>query len=155
MKRPTLETIVGLFVLVGILCMAYLAVKLGKLEIVGGDYVPVTAEFSSVAGLRTGASVEIAGVEVGKVDSIALKDYQAQVRMKIRKGIALQEDTIASIRTRGLIGDNYISLTPGSSDRLIPPGGNISETESAMNWENLIGEFIHGSATGNSGNAAK
>jgi phospholipid/cholesterol/gamma-HCH transport system substrate-binding protein len=150
MKRPTLEMIVGLFVLVGIGCMAYLAIKLGKLEVVGGDYVPVTAEFSSVAGLKAGASVEIAGVEVGKLDTITLKDYQAQVRMKIRKGVALQEDTIASVRTRGLIGDNYVSLTPGSSDRLIPPGGRIGETEPAMNWENLIGEFIHGSTAGNS-----
>lgn len=146
MKRLNLETAVGLFVLTGIVCLAWLSVKLGKLEIVGGDYVPVTAEFASASGLRNGGSVEIAGVEVGKIESITLGDYRAVVRMKIHRGIALQDDTIASIRTRGLIGDKYISLSPGASDRLIPPGGTIRETESAVDLEGLIGEFIHGSA---------
>lgn len=146
MKRRNLETAVGLFVLAGIVCLAWLSVKLGKLEIVGGDLVPVTAEFASASGLRAGGSVEIAGVEVGQVESITLSDYKAVVRMKIHKGLALQEDTIASIRTRGLIGDKYISLSPGASDRLIPPGGAIRETESAVDLEGLIGEFIHGSA---------
>ena len=73
--------------------------------------------------MRPGASVEIAGVEVGKIDSITIRDYKAVVGMEIRKGIALQEDTIASVRTRGLIGEKYINLSPGASDRLIPPGG--------------------------------
>jgi phospholipid/cholesterol/gamma-HCH transport system substrate-binding protein len=146
MKRLNLETVVGLFVLLGIACLAWLSVKLGKLEIVGGSYVPVHAEFSSASGLKTGASVEIAGVEIGKVDSIALNEYKADVRMKIRTGVALQEDTIASIRTRGLIGDKFVNLSPGASDRLIPPDGKIRETESAVDLEELIGEFIHGSA---------
>jgi len=146
MTRRNIEMAVGLFVLLGIACLAWLSVKLGKLEIVGGDYRPVHAEFSSVSGLRTGAGVEIAGVEVGKVDSIALEDYKADVTMKIRTGIRLQEDTIASIRTRGLIGDKYVNLSPGASDRLIPPGGKIRETESAVDLEELIGKFIHGSA---------
>jgi phospholipid/cholesterol/gamma-HCH transport system substrate-binding protein len=146
MKRLNLETVVGLFVLLGIVCLAWLSVKLGKLEIVGSGYVPVHAEFSSASGLRKGASVEIAGVEIGKVDSIILDDYKADVRLKIRTGVALQEDTIASIRTRGLIGDKFVNLSPGASDRLIPPGGKIRETESAVDLEGLIGEFIHGSA---------
>jgi len=135
MKRLNIETVVGLFVLLGIACLAWLSVKLGKLEIVGGDYVPVHAEFASASGLKPGVSVEIAGVDVGKVESITLRNYKADVLMKIRGGIDLQEDTIASIRTRGLIGD-----------RLIPPGGKIRETESAVDLEALIGEFIHGSA---------
>jgi phospholipid/cholesterol/gamma-HCH transport system substrate-binding protein len=113
---------------------------------VGSGYVPVHAEFSSASGLRKGASVEIAGVEIGKVDSITLDDYKADVRLKIRTGVALQEDTIASIRTRGLIGDKFVNISPGASDRLIPPGGKIRETESAVDLEGLIGEFIHGSA---------
>ena len=146
MKRLTIETVVGLFVLLGIACLAWLSIRLGKLEIVGGDYVPVHAEFASISGLKKGASVEIAGVEVGKVDAITLRDYKADVRMKIRDGIRLQEDTIASIRTRGLIGDKYVNLSPGASDRLIPSGGKIRETESAVDLEELIGEFIHGSA---------
>lgn len=146
MKRMTLEAAVGLFVLFGLLCLAWLSIRLGKLEIVGGDYVPVHAEFASVSGLKTGASVEIAGVEVGKVDSITLDEYKADVLMKIRAGVKVQEDTIASIRTRGLIGDKYVTLSPGASDRLVRSGGKIRETESAVDLEELIGKFIHGSA---------
>ena len=144
--RRNIDTAVGLFVLLGIACLAWLSIKLGKLEIVGGDYVPVRAEFASVSGLKEGASVEIAGVEVGKVDAIALNGHKADVMMGIRAGVRLQEDTIASIRTRGLIGDKFVNLSPGASDRLIPPGGKIRETESSVDLEELIGEFIHGSA---------
>jgi phospholipid/cholesterol/gamma-HCH transport system substrate-binding protein len=144
MRKLGVETAVGLFLVVGILCLGYLSIRLGKLELVGGDDVPVTAEFSTVAGLKQGANVEIAGVEVGKVDSIDIRDYKAVVRMRVRRGIRLQEDTIASVRTRGLIGDKYINLSPGASDRLIPPGGKIRETESAVDLEGLIGQFIHG-----------
>jgi phospholipid/cholesterol/gamma-HCH transport system substrate-binding protein len=146
MRKLGVETAVGLFLVVGILCLGYLSIRLGKLELVGGDDVPVTAEFSTVAGLKQGANVEIAGVEVGKVDSIDIRDYKAVVRMRVRRGVRLQEDTIASVRTRGLIGDKYINLSPGASDRLIPPGGKIRETESAVDLEGLIGQFIHGSA---------
>jgi phospholipid/cholesterol/gamma-HCH transport system substrate-binding protein len=146
MNRLNIETTVGLFVLLGIACLAWLSVKLGKLDIVGGDYVPVHAEFTSVSGLKQGASVEIAGVEVGKVDAITLRDYQADVLMRIRRGVKLQEDTIASIRTRGLIGDKFVNLSPGASEHLIPTGGKIRETESAVDLEGLIGEFIHGRA---------
>jgi len=146
MKRVNLEAAVGLFLLAGIACLAYLSLRLGKLEVGAGDHVPVVAEFSSVAGLRDGAAVEIAGVEIGKIDSITIRDYKAVVRMRIRKGIGLQEDTIASVRTRGLIGDKFINLSPGSSDRLIPPGGLIRETESTVDLEGLIGQFVHGSA---------
>jgi phospholipid/cholesterol/gamma-HCH transport system substrate-binding protein len=145
MRKLGVETAVGLFLVVGILCLGYLSIRLGKLELVGGDDVPVTAEFSTVAGLKQGANVEIAGVEVGKVDSIDIRDYKAVVRMRVRRGLRLQEDTIASVRTRGLIGDKYINLSPGASDRLIPPGGKIRETESAVDLEGLIGQFIHGS----------
>jgi phospholipid/cholesterol/gamma-HCH transport system substrate-binding protein len=145
MTRLNIETAVGLFVLLGIACLAWLSIKLGKLEIVGGDYVPVHAEFASVSGLKKGVSVEIAGVDVGKVESITLHDYSAEVLMKIRTGIRLPEDTIASIRTRGLIGDKYVSLSPGASDRMIPPNGKIRDTESAVDMEQLIGDFIHGS----------
>ena len=123
MRKSGIEIAVGLFLVVGILCLGYLSIRLGKLELVGGDDVPVTAEFSTVAGLKQGANVEIAGVEVGKVDSIDIRDYKAIVRMRVRRGLRLQEDTIASVRTRGLIGDKYINLSPGASDRLIPPGG--------------------------------
>jgi len=145
MRKSGVETAVGLFLVVGILCLGYLSIRLGRLELVGGDDVPVTAEFSTVSGLKQGANVEIAGVEIGKVDSIDIRDYKAVVRMRVRRGLRLQEDTIASVRTRGLIGDKFINLSPGASDRLIAPGGKIRETESAVDLEGLIGQFIHGS----------
>jgi len=148
MRRFNLETAVGLFLLGGIACLAYLSIRLGNLEVMGGDSYPVVAEISSVAGLRPGADVEIAGVGVGRISSITIRNYRAVVGMEIRKGIGLQEDAIASIRTRGLIGDKYVSISPGASDRLIPPGGRIRETESAVDLEGLIGQVIHGSAEG-------
>ena len=86
MRRVNMETAVGLFLLAGILCLAYLSVRLGKLELIGGDTVPVTAGFSSVTGLRTGTDVEIAGVPVGKVDSISIREHQAIVMMQITQG---------------------------------------------------------------------
>jgi phospholipid/cholesterol/gamma-HCH transport system substrate-binding protein len=140
------ETAVGIFIVVGIACLAWLSIRLGKVEIGGGDKSPVSAEFASVAGLRAGSTVEIAGVQVGSVDSIEVKEYKAVVRMRVQRDIGLPEDTIASVRTRGLIGDKYINLSPGASDRMIPAGGKIRETEGALDLEGLIGEFIHGSA---------
>lgn len=133
--------------LVGILCLAYLSIKLGKMELVGGDTYRVRANFDSVSGLRSGASVEIAGVEVGRVDRIVLdlkQGYTANVSLRINSGIQLQDDVIASVRTRGIIGDKFVQLKPGGSDRLLKDGGRIRETESAIDFEGLISKYIHG-----------
>ncbi len=146
-KSANLETIVGVFVLVGILCLSYLSIKLGKMEIVGGDSYRVYANFDSISGLKTGASVEIAGVEVGRVDRINLDEkagFTARVALKVNSGIQLQDDVIASIRTRGIIGDKYIMLKPGGSDVILKDGDRIRETESAIDFESLISKFIHG-----------
>ncbi len=148
MRDLKMETAVGLFMMVGIACLGWLSIRLGNVEIGRGDKVPVTAEFTSVQGLKNGAGVEIAGVEIGTIESIEIRDYKAVVRMAVRKDIPLQEDAIASIRTRGLIGDKYISISPGGSDRLIPPGGKLRETEPPVDFEKLIGQFIHGKAEG-------
>jgi phospholipid/cholesterol/gamma-HCH transport system substrate-binding protein len=147
MKRAGLETVVGVFVLVGILCLAYLSIKLGKMELLGGDYYHLTAEFTSVSGLKSGASVEIAGVEVGRVDRITLdvaRGDLAKVTMNIKSGIKLSDDTIASVRTRGIIGDQFILLKPGGSDTLLAEGGKIRDTESAIDFEQLISQYIQG-----------
>jgi phospholipid/cholesterol/gamma-HCH transport system substrate-binding protein len=147
MKRVTLETIVGIFVLVGILCLAYLSIKLGKMEILGGDNYKVSAAFDSVSGLKSGASVEIAGVEVGRVDRIVLDpagSYRAQLYLQIRNGIKLQDDVIASVRTRGIIGDKFILLKPGGSEKILSAGGRIRDTESAVDLEDLLSKYIHG-----------
>lgn len=147
MEKARLETIVGIFVLVGILCLGYLSIKLGKMELIGGDYYEVSANFDSISGLRTGASVEIAGVEVGRVERIELDEkegYTAKVTFRIDSGVELQDDVIASVRTRGIIGDKYILLKPGGSDRLLKNGGRIRDVESAIDFESLISKFIHG-----------
>ncbi len=146
-NKARLETIVGIFVLLGILCLTYLSVRLGKMEIVGGDTYRVTANFDSVSGLRSGASVEIAGVEVGRVDRIALdpgQGYTASVALRINSGVEIQDDVIASVRTRGIIGDKYVQLKPGGSERILKDGARIRETESAIDFEGLVSKYIHG-----------
>jgi len=145
MNNTKLEFIVGVFVLVGIAALTYLAVKLGKLEVIGsGNNMEIQAEFDSVTGLKTGATVEIAGVQVGQVRRIDLNDDRAVVVLSIRRGVKLFGDAIASIKTRGLIGDKFVSISPGGSQKEIPPGGKIRETESGLDFEKAISEFIHG-----------
>lgn len=147
MKRATLETIVGIFVFIGLLCLAYLSIKLGKMEMFGGDYYKVYADFDSVSGLKSGASVEVAGVAVGKVGRIILdpkNGNRARVYLQIRGGVKLQDDVIAAVRTSGIIGDKFIQVKPGGSDKLLADGGRIRETESAVDLEELLSKYIHG-----------
>ncbi len=145
MHDTKLELIVGVFVLVGIAALTYMAVKLGKLEVIGGgNQIELQAEFDSVAGLKTGSTVEIAGVQVGQVKRIGLKDDRALVVLSLHPGVKIYGDAIASIKTRGLIGDKYVSLSPGGSQKELPPGSKIRDTESGVDLESLIGEFIHG-----------
>jgi phospholipid/cholesterol/gamma-HCH transport system substrate-binding protein len=144
MKKFDVEVVVGIFIFIGLLCLAYISLRLGKIELLGNHYYSVKAVFSSVQGLKPNTVVEIAGVEVGKVESIVLNNYEAVVTLKIRNDIELQEDTIASIRTKGLLGEKYVDLTPGGSDKLIPPGGIIRETEPPIDLEKVIGNFVFG-----------
>jgi phospholipid/cholesterol/gamma-HCH transport system substrate-binding protein len=144
MRRTNLELTVGVFVLLGLACLAYLAINLGKMEIYGEGY-QIFAIFDNVSGLKTGATVEIAGVEVGQVNSIQLTPmFQARVGLKLHQGIKVYDDAIASVRTKGIIGDKFVKLSPGSSEKLIPVGGKIINTESGIDLEELIGSYIHG-----------
>ena len=147
MKSIKLELMVGLFVLTGLLALAWLSVRLARMELVGGEHTPIFAKFSSVAGLKSGAPVEIAGVEVGRVDNITLdsKDFEARVRMQIDLNIPIQEDAIASVRTKGLIGDRYIIISPGGSERVLKANESLTQTEPAINFEEMISQFVHGS----------
>ncbi|BBO83495.1 outer membrane lipid asymmetry maintenance protein MlaD [Desulfosarcina ovata subsp. sediminis] len=148
MKKTSVETSVGIFVLIGLLCVAYMAIKLGKMEWFGDDYYMLDARFDSVSGLKSGAQVDMAGVEIGQVAGIDLDNERqvAIVRMKIRKGIILTDDVIASVKTSGLIGDKYIKLTPGGSDRVLKSGDMIIETESALDVEELVSKYVFGDA---------
>lgn len=143
MASRSTETIVGAFVLLGLASLAYLAINLGNLSLGAERYV-VYAQFESASGLKPGASVEVAGVEVGRVDDISLAVDRARVTLSLDKRIKLQEDAIASIRTKGIIGDKYVQISLGGSDRIIPPGGLIRETESPIQLEELIRRFVLG-----------
>jgi phospholipid/cholesterol/gamma-HCH transport system substrate-binding protein len=144
MKKANLELGVGIFVLIGLACLAYLAIHLGKLEVFGAGY-RISAEFDNISGLKAGASVEIAGVGVGRVESIQVTSGdRARLELRLHAGVKLRDDSIASIRTKGIIGDKFIKLSPGNSDKLIPSGGKIRDTESAVEWEELISKYIHG-----------
>lgn len=144
MKKGAAELGVGLFVLLGLACLIYLAVHLGETEILQRGY-QVTAIFDNVSGIKEGAAVEVAGVEVGRVESVRVgPDSRAVLVLRLKPWVKLREDAIASIRTKGIIGDKFVKLSPGSGDKPIPPGGRIRETESAVEWEELIAKFIHG-----------
>ncbi|ACL06112.1 outer membrane lipid asymmetry maintenance protein MlaD [Desulfatibacillum aliphaticivorans] len=147
MGKQSIELVVGVFVLVCLLCVAYLTVKVGRMDVLGGDTYQVSARFQSVEGLKTGADVQIAGVGVGKVSNVIIDpmDLVAVVTLQVDKGIELTEDTIASVRTAGLIGDKYIKLTPGGADEVLQDGDQIEETESAIDIMELISKYAFGS----------
>jgi len=144
MKKVDLELAVGLFIIAGILCLGYLSVKLGKMEIMGERGYEIYGVFSNIGGLKVGSSIEIAGVNVGRVKSVVLDDYQARVVLNFPKELTIQEDAIASVKTRGLIGEKYIEITPGGSEKVIKPGGRIRETQPAIDMEELISKFVFG-----------
>jgi len=144
MSKGKLELGVGIFVLIGLTCLGYLAVHLGKMEVFGQGY-QVSARFDNISGLKTGAAVEVAGVDVGRVESIQVTpDNRAKITLSINPDVVLKEDAIASIRTKGIIGDKYVKLSPGYAEKTIPPGGKIRDTESALEWEEIITQYIHG-----------
>jgi phospholipid/cholesterol/gamma-HCH transport system substrate-binding protein len=146
MKKYTMETAVGIFVAIGLLCVGYLTVKLGNVGFFEGDQYPVLARFNSVSGLRVGSTVQMYGIEVGQVDKLGFdKRYQqAQVEMLIRKNIKIYEDAIASIKTEGLIGDKYVSIDPGGMGEPLKPGDSIIQTQSAVDVGDLISKYAFG-----------
>ena len=147
MRDTKLEVGVGIFVLLGLAALIYLTVKLGAGEFVGGDTYEIEARFANTGGLSTGALVMLAGVNVGRVENIHLDpaDYSAIVGMKIRSGVPLPADTMASIKTSGLIGDKFVALAPGAEEELLGPASRITMTESAIELESLISKMAFGS----------
>ncbi|HNY27886.1 MAG TPA: outer membrane lipid asymmetry maintenance protein MlaD [Candidatus Sumerlaeota bacterium] len=146
MKKTAVEFSVGLFVLIGLICVGYLTIKLGKKELVGDRYYRLTACFTSISGLKPGAMVEMAGVQIGKVETIQLdqKNYQAVVTLKVEKTVPIFGDSIASVKTSGLIGDKYVSISPGGVDERLADGGTIPETESAIDLEKILSQYAFG-----------
>jgi phospholipid/cholesterol/gamma-HCH transport system substrate-binding protein len=144
MDRSPVNIAVGIFVILGIVALGYLSIQLGQVSFLGGRGYAVTVDFPSVGGLKSGSAVEIAGVEIGRVESIGLADYQARVTLRVQSGVKLQEDVIASIKTKGLIGEKYIRISPGGSDKIIPPNGRIREVEAPVDFEELLSKYIFG-----------
>lgn len=144
MKRFDLEFVVGIFVLAGILCLGYMSVKLAKMEIFNNNGYELYAIFTDIGGLKVGSSVRIAGMQVGKVKSITMQDYEAKVVITLPKNIKIQEDATASIKTSGLIGEKYIAITPGGSKVILSPGQRIRETSPAVDIEQLISNYVFG-----------
>ena len=144
MRRSALDLAVGVFVLLGILALGWLSVRLGKVDFFGGESYTVTADFPTTGGLKNGSTVEIAGVEVGRVTSIQLANFQARVVMSLRQGVKLSEDSIASIKTRGLIGEKFLQISPGGSERIIKPNGKLTEVEPPIDLEELLSKYVFG-----------
>ena len=144
MEKTKLEFIVGVVVLVGMVCLGYLSIKLGKLELIGGNVYEVVAQFNTASGLKAGSSVEIAGVEVGRVRAITLKEDRAAVILAVDDKVKLYTDTIASIKTRGIIGEKFLALSPGGGGDPLKPGDTIRDTESGLDLEELVSQYVHG-----------
>jgi len=142
-RKLTMDFFVGVFSLIGVGALAYLSVGLGGLEITPtGDY-RVIAEFDNISGLQLGASVEIAGVQIGNVRKIELSDPAAKVTLEIDHGVPIYKDDIASIRTKGIIGDRYVKLTRGPSLEPVTNNQRLFETESVIDIEDIVGKFVH------------
>jgi phospholipid/cholesterol/gamma-HCH transport system substrate-binding protein len=144
MEKAKLEFVVGIFVLVGIVCLGYLSIRLGKLELIGGNVYEVVAQFNTASGLKSGSAVEIAGVEVGRVRSITLNEDRAAVTLAVDNSVKLYTDTIASIKTRGIIGEKFLALSPGGGGDPLKPGDTIRDTESGLDLEELVSQYVHG-----------
>lgn len=140
------EGAVGVFVLIGLLCVAYLTVKLGRMEVFHSGGYELSARFTSINGLRKGADIEVAGVKVGRVSGIRLDPAHglAVVTLRLDDTVIVADDAIVSIKTSGLIGDKYINLDPGGSDIKLKSGETISDTQSAVDLEELISKYVFG-----------
>lgn len=144
MNRFNTEIAVGLFLILGVAAISFLAIKMGD---VGGDgkgSYSIRARFASISGLKEGAFVEVAGVRVGQVTGINLdtEDYAAEITMSIDDRVRLQDDSIASVRTSGIIGEKFVKITPGGSDMYLEAGEAIIDTEPSISLEELISKYI-------------
>ena len=144
MKKLDTELLVGCLLLVGIGVLVYISVSLGNLDLTGSWGYPLEASFSTAGGLQPGAVIELAGVEIGRVEAVDLIDYHAQATLKIRRDIALSEDVRAAIKSKGLIGERYIEIIPGRASEKLKPGQQIRDTEPPVDIQELISKFIFG-----------
>ena len=150
MKKYSKETVVGIFVVIGLLCIAYMTVKLGNVGFLGKSSYKLTARFSSVSGLRVGNPINMLGLEIGRVAGFEMdqENQQAVVTLEINNGIQIYDDAIASIKTEGLIGDKYISIDAGGGGDLLADGDSITDTESPTDIMDLVSKYAFGDVEG-------
>jgi phospholipid/cholesterol/gamma-HCH transport system substrate-binding protein len=148
MKKYSMETTVGIFLVFGLLCVGYLTLKLGEISLLGDNTYPLYARFTTVTGLRAGSNIYIAGIEVGRVEKLSMdqETQKALVELRIRNGIKVFDDAIASIKTEGLIGDMHLSLDPGGAGTLLAPGGTIIDTQPPLDIADLVSKYAFGDA---------
>ena len=143
-EKQHTEILVGIFLLIGIIAITFLALRMGNFQLLNNQQYVIKAEFTSASGLKKGAHVEMAGVSVGRVTNIIFnpETYLAEVHIAIEDSIQVPDDSIASIRTSGIIGDKFLKISPGGSDNIIGPNMIILETEPSINLEELISKYI-------------
>jgi phospholipid/cholesterol/gamma-HCH transport system substrate-binding protein len=146
MKKYSSETVVGVFVVVGLLCIGYMTVKLGNVDILGDNAYVLKARFNKVTGLRVGNAVSMLGLEIGQVTGFSIDQEQqvAIVEMKIDKDIKVYDDAIASIKTEGLIGDKFVEIDVGGGGDELKSGDTITDTESPVDIQELISKYAFG-----------
>jgi phospholipid/cholesterol/gamma-HCH transport system substrate-binding protein len=152
MQTKALELLVGLFFTLGVAAVFILTFRVASLDAGGaGDSYAVSADFENIGGLKPGSAVTMAGVRIGRVRTIEIDPttFEARVTMRIGNDFAnIPKDSSASIFTAGLLGEQYIGLSPGGDDASLADGDRITFTQSALVLENLIGQFVAGMASG-------
>jgi phospholipid/cholesterol/gamma-HCH transport system substrate-binding protein len=146
----TTQLIVGIFAILGIVALAILSISLGKISLFPTPGYTLYASFDNISGLKTGDEVQLAGVQVGKVVDIGIKDYRARVALRVNQGVQIDDQAIAAIKTSGIIGGKYVSLQLGPSDHYLKSGDMIRQTQSAFVLEDAIGQLINSSGSSNS-----
>jgi len=146
MKKYSMETTVGIFVVICLIGVAYLTLNLGDVSFLGDRSYSLFAKFTSVSGLKVGSPVEMVGIEIGRVAGFSMdqKDQVAVVELRIGNGFKIYDDAIASIKSNGLLGDRFVNIEPGGGGGLLEPRGTISETEPPVDFLELIGKYAFG-----------
>lgn len=146
MAKKRIEFSVGIFLIVGCACAFWLLAEVGGVRFKQDNRYSLSAYFTSVSGLKKGAIIEMAGVQIGSVSAIELDTtrYLARITLKVDNNIELSDDTIASVKTAGIIGDKYINLLPGGSEEILAEGDAIYSTESSLDLESLVSKYIFG-----------
>jgi len=150
----TTQFIVGIFALLGIAALVILSVSLGKISIIPTPGYTLYAYYNDISGLKTGDQVQLAGVQIGKVVQIGIENYRARVALQINQGVPIDDGAIAAVMTSGIIGNKYLSIQPGPSEKLLKDGDTIAHTQDAFNLEVAIGALINNAGSGGSGNSS-